>query len=361
MTVQPLFEPFRCKRLVLQNCFVIDPTARSGSPQGLPAQDVASLYRRRGDYEAGLILSEGAAINRPAAACDPGVPHFYGEAPLAAWQQIHDSVVRAGGVMAPQLWHMGNAPPHASGWAPPAPYEGPSNRYGPNPGQQGGVAMDERALTATIDAYAQAAQEAQKLGFAGVQIHAAHGFLLDQFFWHVTNDRTDRFGGKTLAERSRFAAEVVGAVRRATSRDFTLILRLSQGKPAAPQARLAATCTEMEQWLTPLVRAGVDILHCAQSHWQKPEFAGSPLNFAGWAKKITDLPVITSGAVGLAPKPHEELEDLVHRKERGEFDLVALDDVLNQDPLWVSHLKHGALGAPAAVDLRAQGSIHRVI
>jgi 2,4-dienoyl-CoA reductase-like NADH-dependent reductase (Old Yellow Enzyme family) len=337
MTVQPLFEPFCCKRLVLQNGFVTSPTTRSGSQEGLPDQDVASGYRRGADYEAGLMLSEGAAIDPLAAAHDPHVPHFYGEAALNAWQQIHDSVVRAGGVMAPQLWHMG---------------------HDPSPKQRGGVAMDERAIMATIDAYAQAAKQAHKLGFAAVEIHAAHGFLIDQFFWHVTNDRTDRFGGKTLAERSRLGCEVISAMRRAVGDDLTLIMRLSQSKPSDPKARTAATCAEMEQWLTPLVEAGVDILHCAQSHWYRPEFAGSPLNFAGWAKKITDLPVITSGRVGLASQPQEELEELVRRKERGEFDLVALDEVLNADPLWVSHLKHGTLGPQAS---RAPGSVHRVI
>ena len=333
MTVQPLFEPFAHKQLLLQNRFVVIPTTRSGSRYGQPAQDVASHYRRRAEYEAGLVLSEGAAIDGAAATHDPHVPHFFGEAALDAWQQLHDSVVRLGGVMAPQLWHLGEMPHDV-------------------------VGISERAIAATIDAYAQAAQQAQRLGFMAVEVHAADGFLIDQFFWQGTNKRTDRFCGKTVKERSRFAAEVLSAMRRATGNDFTLIMRLSQNRPQAPKARIATTCGEMEQWLTPLVEAGVDILHCAQGNWQTPEFAGSPLNFAGWAKKIANLPVITSGGVGLAPQRHQDLEELVHRLERGDFDLVALDGVLAQNSAWLRDLKHGAL---EALGPRSPEPVHRVI
>ncbi len=346
MTVQPLFETFRHKLLVLCNSFVMDPITRTGSPSGKPEQDVASLYRRRTAYEVGLMLSEPAAVEREAAATDDHLPHFYGDQALSAWQQVHDGVRKAGAVMAPKLWHMGIvAPPRTIGGQAVSLCEGPSNKFGPGASMRNGHAMDSQAIADTIAAYGAAAQAAQRMGFVAVEIDAAFGGLIDQFFWPVTNDRTDDYGGATLHERSRFAQEVLQAVQRATSDDFTIILRLSQGKPYAPTARLANTCQEMEQWLTPLVDSGADILHCAQDRWYQPEFAGSPLNFAGWAKKITDLPVITSGNVGLGRNPLEELTHLTERKGRGEFDLIGLDRILAHDGAWVSRIKHGELEA----------------
>jgi 2,4-dienoyl-CoA reductase-like NADH-dependent reductase (Old Yellow Enzyme family) len=80
--------------------------------------------------------------------------------------------------------------------------------------------------------------------------------------------------------------------------EFTIILRLSQWKQQDYKTRLAFTPNEMEDWLLPLKEAGVDIFHCSQRRFWEPEFEGSDLNFAGWAKKITGQPTITVGSVG---------------------------------------------------------------
>ena len=102
------------------------PMTRSFSPGGVPASNVADYYARRAEGEVGLIVSEGTVVNRPASSNDPNIPHFYGEKPLRGWKAVIDKVHAAGGVMAPQLWHMGVVAPKDSGWLPPAPFEGPS-------------------------------------------------------------------------------------------------------------------------------------------------------------------------------------------------------------------------------------------
>ncbi|MER8256453.1 hypothetical protein ABS250_19200, partial [Acinetobacter nosocomialis] len=78
-----------------------------------------------------------------------------------------------------------------------------------------------------IEAFAQAARDAQAIGMDGVEIHGAHGYLIDQFFWEGSNQRTDEYGG-SLANRSRFAIELVQAVRAAVGPDFPIIFRFSQ-------------------------------------------------------------------------------------------------------------------------------------
>ncbi len=349
MTAHQLFQPFQLKSLQLKNRIVMAPMTRSFSPGGVPAKNVADYYDRRAAGEVGLIISEGTVVNRPASSNDPDVPRFFGEQPLLGWKAVIDQVHADGGAMAPQLWHMGIVAPKNATWLPPAPFEGPSGYVAP--GKIGGVAMSQQAIADTIRAFAEAAAQAKKLGFDAVEIHGAHGYLIDQFFWHQTNQRTDSYGGKTLAERTRFAVELIQAVRSATGPEFPICLRISQWKLQDYAAKLATTPDEMKAWLGPLVQAGVDIFHCSQRRFWDPEFPGSDLNFAGWAKKLTGKTSITVGSVGLtgdfiaafggeASTP-SSLDELLRRFDRGDFDLVAVGRALLADADWAQKISEG--------------------
>jgi 2,4-dienoyl-CoA reductase-like NADH-dependent reductase (Old Yellow Enzyme family) len=342
-----LFKPFKLKSLQLRNRIVMAPMTRSFSPKGIPTAGVATYYGKRAAAQVGLILSEGTVINRPASSNDPDVPHFYGEKALAGWQNVINEVHRAGGKMGPQIWHMGIMADHHSGWLPPGPFEGPSGIL--SPGSAKGTAMRETDIAATITAFGQAAADAKALGFDCVEIHGAHSYLIDQFFWEGTNQRKDGYGGKTLAERSRFAIEAVKEVRRQVGEDFVITLRLSQWKTQAYTYQLAKTPQEMEAWLQPLAEAGVDIFHCSQRRFWEPEFAGSDLNFAGWAKKLTGKATITVGSIGLSGEflasfqgetaQPRSLDELLRRMGRGDFDLAAVGRSLLADPHWVEKIR----------------------
>ncbi|RZK82011.1 MAG: NADH:flavin oxidoreductase [Pedobacter sp.] len=349
MNTDSLFETFSLKTLNIKNRIVMAPMTRSFSPNGVPTDEVANYYQKRAAGEVGLILSEGTVINRPSSSNDANIPHFYGQESLAGWKNVIDSVHAEGGQMGPQIWHMGVMENHGSGWVPPKPFEGPSSLN--RPGFENGVAMTEEDIADTIAAYGQSAADAKALGFDTVELHGAHQYLIDQFFWDGTNNRTDGYGGKTLAERTRFGVEVIKEVRKRVGDDFALIIRLSQFKPAAYDFKLAANPQEMEQWLTPLSEAGIDIFHCSQRRFWEPEFEGSDLNFAGWAKKITGKATITVGSVGLdgdffgafagqSSNP-SSLDELIRRKERGDFDLVAVGRPLLADSKWVQKIKLG--------------------
>ncbi len=348
-----LFQPFRVRSLELRNRIVMAPMTRSRSPGGVPGEDVAAYYRRRAESEVGLILSEGTVVDRPAARNEPGIPFFHGADALAGWRRVIEGVHAAGGRMGPQLWHVGSMPSAMSDWVPSAPVESPSGLVAP--GQPAGVAMSGEDIADTIAAYARAAADARRLGFDLVEIHAAHGYLIDQFFWAGTNGRTDRFGGATLPERARFAAELVRGVRAAVGPDFPISLRVSQWKQQDYTVRLAATPGAMSGWLVPLVEAGVDILHCSQRRFWEPEFPDidgeDGLNFAGWAKKLTGAATVSVGSVGLSgdavaafngegSRP-TGLDGLLRRLERGEFDLIAVGRALLADPLWAAKVHTG--------------------
>ncbi|WP_231426744.1 NADH:flavin oxidoreductase [Pedobacter sp. Leaf250] len=347
MNTDSLFKPFSLKSLNIKNRIVMAPMTRSFSPNGVPTDAVAEYYAKRAVGQVGLILSEGTVINRPSSSADPNIPHFYGDQALAGWQKVVNEVHHAGSQMGPQIWHQGIHANHASGWVPSAPFEGPSSLN--SPGFKNGVPMTDAAIADTIAAFGQAAADAKALGFDTVEIHGAHQYLIDQFFWDATNNRTDIYGGKTLGERTRFAVEVIKEIRKRVGEDFALIIRLSQFKPAAYDFKLAKDENEMEQWLTPLVDAGVDILHCSQRRFWEPEFEGSDLNFAGWAKKITGKTTISVGSVGLSgdffgafagqSSEPSSLDELVRRMDRGDFDLVAVGRPLLADPNWVEKIK----------------------
>ncbi|PTE14359.1 NADH:flavin oxidoreductase [Pseudogemmobacter blasticus] len=356
-----LFRPFQLKGLELKNRIVMAPMTRNMTDGGTPVARNADYYRRRAAGGVGLILSEGTVIDRPTSRNLPNIPLFHGEAALAGWKSVIDAVHGAGGRMGPQIWHTGST---RAGWEPDLPVESPSGLVGP--GDARGRAMSEEDIADTIAAYARAAADARRLGFDVAELHGAHGYLIDQFFWDGTNVRQDRWGGATIRERARFAVEVVKATRAAIGPDFPLILRLSQWKQQDYTARLARTPAEMEDWLGPLSEAGVDVFHCSQrKFWvaEFPEIDGEDgLNFAGWAKKITGKPTISVGSVGLDGEffsafrgegaPASPLDKLVARMEREEFDLIAVGRALISDPDWVRHVQAGA-GAKgfAAADL----------
>jgi len=234
-------------------------------------------------------------------------------------------------------------------WSPPGAYDSPSGLS--SPGKKFGEPMTDAEVADAIGAFAAAAGDARRLGFDAVELHGAHGYLIDQFFWEGTNERDDAYGGPHIPLRARFAAEILKAVRAAVGPDFPVIIRLSQWKQQDFGARLAHTPSEMEAWLRPLVDAGADVIHCSQRRFWEPEFEGSDLNFAGWAKKVTGVPTITVGSVGLtgdfiaayggeASKP-ASLDELVRRLERGDFDLVAVGRAVLQDPQWAVKVRQG--------------------
>lgn len=350
-----LFTPFKLKGLTLKNRFVMAPMTRGMAAGGIPGPANAEYYRRRAEGGVGLILTEGTVVNRPASRNIPDVPFFHGENALAGWADVAKTVHAAGSRIGPQLWHTGAIPVsnEFKPWESGGPAESPSGLIGP--GAPHGVAMTEGDIADTVSAFAHAAMDAKRLGFDTLELHGAHGYLIDQFFWPGTNTRTDIFGGATIRERSRFATDVVRAIRAAIGPDFPLILRVSQWKQQDFGARLATTPQEMTDWLAPLVEAGVDILHCSQRRFWEPEFpeidGPEGLNFAGWAKKLTGAATISVGSVGLdsdffgsfsgAGSGAAALGSLQARMEREEFDLIAVGRVLISDPQWVRKVHAG--------------------
>ena len=345
-----LFRPLAIRNMQLPNRVVMAPMTRSFAANGAVGEGHAAYYRRRAEAGTGLLITEGVLIDRPPSLYDPAVPRFHGEH-LAGWEPVVQAVHGAGGAIAPQIWHTGSCKSVTADWEPPVPVESPSGLVAP--GVVRGETMSEEAVADTVAAFAQAAADAQRLGFDCVEVHGAHGYLVDQFFWAGTNLRQDRYGGPTLPERARFAADVIRAIRAAVGPDFPLILRVSQWKQQDFTVRLAPSPDEVTAWLAPLVEAGVDVIHCSQRRFWEAEFpeidGADGLNLAGWVKKLTGAVTISVGSVGLEGDmmsafsgqhaPPASLDRLVARMERDEFDLIAVGRAMIVDPDWTAKVR----------------------
>jgi len=348
-----LFSPFTVKSLNLTNRTVMAPMTRTFSPGGVPTADVASYYRRRAEGDVGLIITEGTYISHKAANGYERVPAIYGEQALAGWKNVVDEVHAAGGQIIPQLWHVGSVRKEGTEPDKSVPAYSPSGLF--KPGAKNGVAMSKADIDEVVASFAQAAVDAKNVGFDGIELHGAHGYLIDQFFWQGTNERTDEYGG-SLANRCRFAVEIITAVRAAVGDDFAIVFRFSQWKQQDYSAKLAQTPEELTEFLTLLSNAGVDVFHASARRFWQAEFEGSDLTLAGWTKKITGKPVITVGSVGLDSdfigsdkKENSEgmnsssnaasIEHLLERLNDDEFDLVAIGRALLVDSQWVSKIR----------------------
>ncbi|MBF9068251.1 NADH:flavin oxidoreductase [Streptacidiphilus fuscans] len=344
-----LDRPVTLNGLTVRNRIAMAPMTRMFSPGGVPGENVQSYYSRRAAAGVGLIVTEGTYVGHESAGQSDRVPRFHGEEQLAGWAKVVEGVHAAGGAIVPQLWHIGmvrnqGEPPFAD-----APAVGPSGlRINGTEGT--GKAMTQRDLDDVIGAFADAAAAAERIGFDGVELHGAHGYLVDQFLWAGTNRRTDAYGGDPVS-RARFAAEIAAAVRERVSPDFPVIFRYSQWKQEAYDARLAETPEELEAILAPIAAAGVDAFHASTRRYWIPEFEGSDLNLAGWTKKLTGKPAITVGSVGLdgdfihafagEGSPVQGIDNLLDRMERDEFDMVAVGRALLQDPEWAAKVLAG--------------------
>jgi N-ethylmaleimide reductase len=215
-----LFDPFDLSGLALANRIVMAPMTRNRSPGAVPPPMTATYYAQRAG--AGLLISEGTAIS-PQGQGYADVPGLYLQESLAGWRAVTDAVHARGGRIFVQLWHVGRVS-HASlqpaGQPPVAPsaIQAKARTFLIQAdGTSGFVptsmprALDIHELPGIVDDYRRAARAAIDSGFDGIEIHAANGYLIDQFLRSGSNHRSDAYGGP-IENRARFLFEVVQAI-----------------------------------------------------------------------------------------------------------------------------------------------------
>lgn len=317
--IKALSSPYKIKDLDLPNRFVMAPMTRKRSPDGVPTSIAAEYYHRRAAGGVGLLITEGTVVEQRLAADSDQIPRI-AEDTVAAWQAVLAKIEPTGSKTFVQLWH-----------------QGPINRPGiaaravVEEGKEVVVQAEGKALQELFDAFVASAISAQKIGFDGIELHGAHGYLIDSFL---------RAGQLT------FVCDLVREIRRQVGSAYPLGIRFSQWTVRDFDARQFDTPQELEKTLLALKDAGIDFFHASTRRFWLPEFDGSDLNLAGWSKKIADLPTITVGNVGLVTDEFfgdgpESARELMRRFDRGEFDLVAVGRPLLSDANWCNKVAGG--------------------
>jgi len=347
--ITPLLQPLRVGRLALKNRFVMPGMQRAWCEDGAPTSKMREYYRRRAGGGTALVVCEACAVDHPSAASNPMFARL-GERTEAAWRACIEAVHQAGGRVFLQLWHQGAVDTGKAG--PDFTALSPSGLAAP--GKAFGRAATGAELAEIGDAFARGARVAKALGADGVEVHACHGYLHDQFLWPETNRRTDQYGGADIRGRAAFPAEVIAKVRAAVGPGYPVSVRFSQWKEADYEAKVARSPEELGQLVQAL--GGADILHVSTRRFWVPEWPvrDPDRGLAAWVKEFTDAPVIAVGSVGLdidvmasltgqeaAPTGPGRIADLVRRFERGDFDLISVGRSLIGDPDWVAKMRDG--------------------
>lgn len=348
-----LFQSIDIKNVHLSNRFALPGMQLGRGRDGFPTDETAAHYRRIAEGGCPLIFTESTAVDHPSASRQKFCLRLNGQT-KEAWRHCADEVRAAGGHLFIQLWHEGG---HRVEREPGPAWDGPT--ISPSglvaPGRGHGRPATIEQLHEVRDAFIKSALLAKEIGASGVEVHAAHGYLLDQLLWSVTNVRDDEYGGPNLRNRLRLPLEIVRGIRAAVGPDFPISLRFSQFKEVDFDARVCDTPEDLRLLVEGFRAAGVDIFSASTRRFHEPAWPHSPLSLAGWVKSFTDALVIAVGSVGLDREFMATLfsegeakvdivgglQELIRRFQNREFDLVAIGRSQLGDPEWVNKVGQG--------------------
>jgi 2,4-dienoyl-CoA reductase-like NADH-dependent reductase (Old Yellow Enzyme family) len=327
-------------KVTLKNRIAVAPMTRtSATEDGLATDDMARYYARfaRGGYS--LVITEGAYPDLRYSQGYLYQPGIATDAQAHAWRKVIDAVHAEGGKIFIQLMHAG-ALSQGNHWN--TETAGPSavqpvgtqlgfyRGEGPYPVPKE-VTLDDIAQI-TRD-FAAAAGRAKAAGFDGVEIHGANGYILDQFLTSYTNKRTDAYGGST-ENRVRLLVEISEAVRREVGADYTVGIRISQGKVNDYDHKWAEGEQDAKIIFESLAKAGLDFIHITEFDAAKPAF-GEGETLVALARRYGKLPVIANGQLG----EHDKAAALV---DSGDAAIITLGKTALANPDWPTRIANAA-------------------
>jgi 2,4-dienoyl-CoA reductase-like NADH-dependent reductase (Old Yellow Enzyme family) len=342
-----LFSPFTLSALELSNRVAVAPMSRvSTNGDGRPTEQMVDYYRRFAEGGFGLIITEGIYPVGPAAQGYANQPSLTSDGHVQSWRSVTTAVHRHGGIIIAQLMHAGALSQHLKDTLGPSAVT-PRGTKMPEYGGRGAYSTPQSASDAQIAeivaGFAHSAALAEAAGFDGVEVHAANGYLLDQFLTDYTNTRVDRYGG-TACARARLTADVVDAITHSTQGRLPVGVRLSQAKVNDSRHRWAHA-REAEDIFTTIAAPNPAYLHLAGEGrpWTLSGRAADGTALGALARRSTGLPVIVNGGLHTPASIEQTLAD-------GEADLVSLGRPALADPSWPIRVKHGRTPEPFDVE-----------
>ncbi|MDR4938271.1 NADH:flavin oxidoreductase [Rossellomorea marisflavi] len=333
-----LFEPLNVGSTMLNNRIGVAPMTRvSATEDGIVTDQMISYYTSFAQGGFGLVITEGTYIDNRYSQTYDNQPGIVDEEQVQGWKKVVDYVHRAGAKIFMQIQHTG---PLSQGnrslnktVAPSAiqPKGEQLEFYGGKGPFKLPEEVTNREIKDIINAFANSAKRAQTAGFDGIEIHGANGYLLDSFLTDYTNKRSDEYGG-TTENRVRLLVEVSKAVRESVGDDFTVGIRISQGKVNDYSHKWKGKEEDARMIFGQLGESGLDYIHVTEHKAWEPAFDTSDLSLAAFAKKFAGLPVIANGHL----EDPTVATDLV---EQGSADLITLGKGALANHDWVNKVK----------------------
>ena len=343
----------------LPNRTVVAPMSRvSATVDGLATERMQRYYGAfaRGGFA--VVITEGTYTDEGASQGYDRQPGITTQAQADAWRPVANEIRAAGAVAIIQLMHAGSLSqriPDKRRTIAPSRIQ-PRGQMMPEYGGSGSyslsVEMTDDDIRSVREGFVRAAARARDAGFDGVEIHAANGYLLDQFNTTYTNQRTDRYGG-TPENRIRLTAEIIETIRSAAQNDFIVGVRLSEAKVNDFEYRWPGGSAEAATIFTTVTDAGASYIHMAgEGRGFRDAIRGSSEPFTALARRLTGLPVIANGGLG-----DPELADEVI--VAGYADLIGVGRAALANPDWprrvargstIAHFNHEMLSPGASIE-----------
>jgi len=321
----------------LRNPIAVAPMSRvSAAAGGTATERMARYYGEfaRGGF--GLVITEGLYPDDRYAQAYPAQPGLSTDEQAASWRPVVDAVHAAGGLVVAQLMHAGALSQTLPATIAPSAVEPKGRKMSGYGGGSGEFAVPAAAtgddIRDVIAGFASAARRARHAGFDGVEIHAANGYLLDQFITDYTNLRTDAYGAGA-AGRARIAGEVLAAVRAEVGPGFVVGIRISQAKVNDAEHRW--TEPDAREILAVIAAQRPDYVHVAGegADWASAAAVGTT-TLTRLAREIVGVPVIANGSLHEPAAAQKLLVD-------GEADLIAIGRAAIVNPDWPARVAEG--------------------
>jgi 2,4-dienoyl-CoA reductase-like NADH-dependent reductase (Old Yellow Enzyme family) len=333
-----LFDPLPLRGLTLPNRIVLSPMQQYSSENGRVGDWHLVHLGSRAVGGAGLLITESTAVTpQGRSTCyDTGL---WDDAQVEPWQRINAFVGSQGARIAVQLGHFGSKAsrshpdqglkylsPEEGGWQTVS-----ASAVAPFPGQSLPRALTIPQIAETLTQFAEAAGRAVAAGFDAIELHAAHGYLIHQFYSELTNQRTDEYGG-SFVNRTRFARQVVARVRRVIPERMPLLVRLSAVDYVDdPKGWTLEQSIALAQELK---AEGVDLITASAGGFVFLDKSSvSPGYQTPFATAIRTQAGLPTGAVGLINTP--ELAGDIIRQGRADLVVIAREHL--RDPYFAAH------------------------
>lgn len=332
-----LFAPLKIRDITLRNRIAVSPMCQYSCEDGFANDWHLVHLGSRAVGGAGLIIVEATGVV-PEGRISPGDMGLWKDEQIEPLARINRFLKEHGSVPAIQLAHAGRKASTDAPWKGGNPV-GPENGgwtpiYGPSPipfsdGYQTPQELDAQGIRKVIAAFAKAAERSLEAGFEIIELHGAHGYLLNSFLSPLSNHRTDEYGG-SFENRTRFARELVEAVRKVWPERLPLFLRIS-ASDWVEGGWTVEDSVELAKMVAPL---GVDLIDCSSGglvpYAKIPVGAGYQISFS---QKVRHDANILTGGVGMITQPMQA--DQIIRS--GQADLVIIAREFLRDPYWALH------------------------